>query len=81
MFDYGEWSVGPNILARGQLFINSVTLYDYDDAGVVDNDNYATVLDRFVHTSIKLGAQVKYQGSTIWFLPRSGTFYPRKHLI
>ena len=38
--------VSPN--ARRQLLINSVTLYSYDAAVVMDDDNYATVLKTFV---------------------------------
>ena len=50
MFNYRGWFVNPNTLARGQLFINSVTLYAYDAADVMDDDNYATVLESFVIT-------------------------------
>ena len=45
MFDYRGWFVSPNTPARGQLYINSVTAYAYDAANVMDDDNYATVLD------------------------------------
>ena len=45
MFDYRGWFVSPNTQARGQLFINAATSYAYDAADVMDDDNYATVLD------------------------------------
>ena len=51
MFDYRGWIVSPNTPVRGQLFINSVTLYAYDAANVMDDDNYATVLESFVSKS------------------------------
>ena len=51
MFDYGGWFVSPNAPERGQLFINSVTLYAYEAADVTKDDNYATVLESFVNTS------------------------------
>ena len=34
--------------ARGQYFINSVTLYAYDATDVIDDVNFATVLESFV---------------------------------
>ena len=49
MFDYRGWLVSLNAPTRGQLFINSVTLYAYD-AAHMDNDNFATVLESFVST-------------------------------
>ena len=33
----------------GQSYINSVTSYAYDAADVMDNENYATVLESFVN--------------------------------
>ena len=51
MFNYRGWFVSPSTSARGQLFINSVTLYVYDAANVMNDDNYATVLQSFVSTS------------------------------
>ena len=41
-----------------QLFINSVTLDAYDAAGVMDDDNYDTVLDSSVTTSYLQVAKV-----------------------
>ena len=49
MLDYRGRFVSPNTPATGQLFINSVTLYAYDD--VMDDDNYVTVLDSYITTS------------------------------
>ena len=40
MLDYRGWFFIPNTSARGQLFINSVTLYS--------DDNFATVLDSII---------------------------------
>ena len=51
MFNYTRQFVSPNTTARGHLFINSVTSYAYHAADVMDDDNYATVLDRYVTTS------------------------------
>ena len=51
MFDYRGRFVSPNSPARGQLCINSVTLYAYDAADVMADDNYATVLDSYVTAS------------------------------
>ena len=50
MFNYRAQFVSPNTPARGQLYINSVTSYAYDAASVMDDDNYATVLESFVNT-------------------------------
>ena len=43
------WFVSPTTPARGQLFINSVVSYDYDAVDVMDNKNYATMIDSFVN--------------------------------
>ena len=51
MFDYRGRFVSPNTPARGQLFINSVISYAFDAADVMDDDNYATLLDSYVTTS------------------------------
>ena len=51
MFDYRGQFASPNIPARRQLFINSVTLYANDAADVMDDDSYGTVLESFVTTS------------------------------
>ena len=51
MSDCRGWFVSSNTPAVGQLYINSVTLYAYDAADVMDDDNYATVLDSYVTTS------------------------------
>ena len=58
MFDYRGWFVNPNTPAKGQFFINSVALYAYDAADVIDDDNYATVLESFINTSSLQVAQV-----------------------
>ena len=58
MFDYRGWLLGYNTSSRGQLFINSVTSYAYDAADVMDDDNYATVLEHFVDTLTLQVAQV-----------------------
>ena len=47
MFDYRGWFVSPNISARAQSFIDSLTLYAYDATDVLDDDKYATVLESF----------------------------------
>ena len=44
-------SVSPYAPARGQLFINSNTPYDFDAADVIDNANYATIMDNLVNKS------------------------------
>ena len=40
--------ISPYTTERGQLFINSVTLHAYDAADVVNNDNYAMMIELFV---------------------------------
>ena len=40
------------------LIINSVTLYAYDAADAIDNDNFATVLESFIIISSLWIAQV-----------------------
>ena len=47
IFDYRRQFVSIITPAREQLFINSVTCYAYDAADVMDNDNYAAVLEKF----------------------------------
>ena len=51
MFNYRVQFASPNTPARGQLFINSVTSFAYDAVDVMDDDNYATLLESFVTTS------------------------------
>ena len=58
MFNYRGQFVSPNTPPRGQLFTNSVILYAYDAADVMDDNNYATVLESFVTTSSLQVAQV-----------------------
>ena len=58
MFNYMERFISPNNPARGQLFFNSVTLYAYDAADVIDDVNYDTVLDSYVTTSSLQGANL-----------------------
>ena len=43
MFNYRGWFISLNTPARGQLFTNSVTLYAYDAADVMDDDNCHSV--------------------------------------
>ena len=84
MFNYRGRFNSPNTPARGQSFINSATLYAYDAADVKDDENNATVLESFVTTMSLPVAQVntkKVPGLTIWCLPRSGVYRPRKYLI
>ena len=50
MDDCRGWFICCNTPASGQLFINSVNLYDYDAADVMEHDNYATVLESLVNT-------------------------------
>ena len=45
---FGRWFVITTTPAREQLLINSVTLYSYDAADDMDDDNFATVLESFV---------------------------------
>ena len=59
MFDYRRCFVSLNTSEREQLFINSVTLYAYDAADVMDDNNYATVLDSYVTTSSLPVAKVR----------------------
>ena len=40
MFDYRRQFISTDAQARGQLFINSVTLYAYHAADVMENDHY-----------------------------------------
>ena len=83
MFNYRGWFVRPNTQARGQIFINSVASYDYDTADVM-NDNFATLLESFVSTSLLQVVHLiprRYQGLTVWFLPRSGAYCLRNHSI
>ena len=63
MFNYRVQYVSPNTPAWGQLYINSVTSYAYDAADVMNNDNYATVLDSYVTTSSLWVAQ---EGTRAW---------------
>ena len=51
MFDLRGLSVIPIAQARGQFFINYVTLCAYDAAYVMADDNFATVLESFVIAS------------------------------
>ena len=51
MFNCSGRFVSPNTPAMVQLFINTVTLYDYDAADVMGNDNYDTLLESFAITS------------------------------
>ena len=57
-FNYKGWFVSPNTPAGGQLFINFVILYAYYAAGVMDDNNYATVQESFVSTFSLQGMQV-----------------------
>ena len=58
-------------LSKGQLFLNSVTLYAYDDADVMNNDNYVTVLESFVK---------KVPGLDHLVLAKKCFFCPKKYL-
>ena len=49
MFNYRGWFFIPPTPVRWQLFINSVTSYVYDATDVMDDDNFATVLESFVN--------------------------------
>ena len=51
MLDYRGWLIIPTTLAKGQSFINSVTLYAYDAAHVMNDDNFATMLRRYATIS------------------------------
>ena len=45
MLDYRRWFHVPAMLARGWLLFNSVTFFIYDATDVMDNNNFATVLE------------------------------------
>ena len=83
MFNYRVRFVSPNTPASWQLFINSVTLYAYDAADVIDEDNYASVLESGVST---LSLQVacvnteKVSGLNHLFLPIKWGVSPKKAL-
>ena len=49
MFDHRQWFVIPANPERGQLFINSVTLYAYNAEGVIHDDIFTIVLESFVN--------------------------------
>ena len=51
MFYYRGQFVSPSTPARGQFFINFVMSYAYDAEDVMDDNNYATVLDSYATTS------------------------------
>ena len=75
MFHYRGWFVSPNTPTRGQLFINSVTWYAFDVADVMDNNNYATVLESsFIMLSLWVADITikKVAGLDHWFLPTNG---------
>ena len=83
MFDYWGWFVSPNTPARVQLFFNSVTLFSYDAADVIDNDNYVTVLESFVGTLLRRVVQVstkKVSGLDHLVLAREWGISPKKIL-
>ena len=48
----------PTMPAKQWFFINSVTSYAYDNADVMDNDNFTTMLESFVIILSLLVAQV-----------------------
>ena len=80
MFNYRGWFVSPNTPARGQLFINSLMLYSFDAADVIDDDNYAIVLESFVSTSSLQVTQINTKKiSGLDHLVLAKKF--RKHLI
>ena len=39
-----DYSVSPTTPARGQIFINSITLYAYDAADVMDNEKSFVII-------------------------------------
>ena len=58
MLDFRGWFVISTTPARGQLFINSVTLYTYDATDIMDSNNVATILDSFFIITSLQPAQV-----------------------
>ena len=83
IFDYRGQLVSPKTPARGQLFINSVTLYAYDAADDINNDNYATLLESFVITPSLWVAQVntkKVSGLNHLVLVKKWGISPKKAL-
>ena len=61
MFDYRGWFVGINTQSMGHFFINSVTSYYYDAADVMENGNYATVLEMFCQYIIAVSNKSQYE--------------------
>ena len=58
MLDHRGLLVIPTIAARGQLVINCFTSYAFNAADVMDNDNFATVLETYVTISFLQITQV-----------------------
>ena len=84
MCDYRGWFVSPSTPAWGQLFMNSVTLYAHDAADVMDNDNYATMLESFVSTLSLWATQVNTKKVLVLdhlFLAKKWIISPKKALI
>ena len=50
MLSWRRLFIIPTTPVREPLFINQFTLYNYDAADVMDDDNFATVLESFVMT-------------------------------
>ena len=48
MLKYRGWFVIPYTQARERFFINYFAFYVYNDANVIDDDNFAAVLESFV---------------------------------
>ena len=83
MFDDRGWFVSPNTPARGQWYINSVTLYACDAADVMNDDNYATMLDNYATTSSLQVAKVstkKVPGLDHLVLAKRWGILPKKGL-
>ena len=67
----------------GQLFINSVTLFAYDVADIMDDYSYTTVLESFVSTSSMHVAWVntkKVSGLNHLLLVKKWCILPKKAL-
>ena len=83
MFDYKEWFVSPNTPVRGQPFVNYITSYTYVNLDIMNNDNFATLLECFVNTSELWVAQVninKVLGLNHFVLAKKWDISPKKAL-
>ena len=84
MFNYRGWFVIPTTPWRRQFCINSVKLYAYDAADIMDDENFATLLEHFVLISWLQVAQENTEKVPVldhFVLAKRRVFNPRKHSI